>query len=122
MSEYQLLPLPFDRHRLCVGGLLSRCSRVEREGPWIWRSTEWEIAEGEWDEAHRRGDCEWAEPVGSWWLAGRKIRPARKPGKGECKGVCKDAQDGWLEKILSGEENTWKSCGNGSVAGGWGVG
>lgn len=25
MSEYQLLPLPSDKHRLCVGGLLSRC-------------------------------------------------------------------------------------------------
>lgn len=82
MSEYQLLPLPFDRHRLCVGGLLSRCSRVEREGPWIWRSTEWEIAEGEWDEAHRRGDCEGAEPVGSWWYGRQKSQACEEAREG----------------------------------------
>lgn len=33
MPEYQLLPLPSDRRGLCVGGLLSRCSKAEREGP-----------------------------------------------------------------------------------------
>lgn len=46
MPEYQLLPLAFHRHRLCVGGLLSRCSRAEREGPRVWRTPEWGIAEG----------------------------------------------------------------------------
>lgn len=40
MSEYQLLPLAFHRHRLCVGNLLSRCSRAEREGPRVWRTPE----------------------------------------------------------------------------------
>lgn len=49
--------------------------------------------------------------------AGRKIRSARKPEKGECKGVCQDAQHDWLEKTLPGEGDTWKPCGNGSVAG-----
>lgn len=48
---------------------------------------------------------------------GRKIRPLRKPEKGECEGVCQDAHHDWLVKILPGEGDTWKPCGNGSFAG-----
>lgn len=45
-------------------------------------------------------------------VAGREIRPVRKPEKG----VLEDAQGGCLEKTLSGEDGTWKSYGSGSVA------
>lgn len=64
------------------------------------------------DEGAVRGQKQW----GLWHCgAGRKIRPVRKPEKGESKGwevLCVQGclvleGVGWLEKILSDEDDTW---------------